>query len=564
MFNNKKILSLLLVIAIVLVLVPFSSAAAVRTVDVITFNDFHGNLAEDVSEWGKNLGMSKFVAKINEMKALNPDSIVVSGGDNYQGTAISNLTYGEPVSKMFLALDVKVSAVGNHEFDWGTDYITKWSLDGGFDYLASNIYDTATNEPVTWAKPYVIIEKGNINIALIGLAHPDTVTLTKMENVTGLEFRDPIISAQYWIDFLKDGNAPEGTPDVIIAVTHLDSKSDYDTSELSGTAVDLANSVTGLDGIVSAHSHQKVVGDVNGVAIVQAYKYGRSIGKLSIQLDSEDKVIDVVATLDNVYDTKGDIIPDASAEAIYTEYYENLSPILNEKVGIATAEFTHGSELPNVTKLGQWVCEVMAEQTNTQIGIQNGGGLRRSMLSGDIVMGDLYEIMPFDNTLVTFDLPGKDLKAAIDHGILNPNISDGSFSGLNLVYNPNAEFENRLVDLTLSDGTPIEDEALYSVVANDFMFTGGDKYDFTNAVDDVNTYVPIRDSLVDAIKATGTVSPVDVTSVTELEGYEIVNGDMLWKIAKSHDTNYKLLAKYNDLNNPNLIFAGNTLLVPVK
>jgi 2',3'-cyclic-nucleotide 2'-phosphodiesterase/3'-nucleotidase len=206
----------------------------------------------------------------------------------------------------------------------------------------------------------------------------------------------------------------------------------------------------------------------------------------------------------------------------------------------------------------------MAEQTNTQIGIQNGGGLRRSMLSGDIVMGDLYEIMPFDNTLVTFDLPGKDLKAAIDHGILNPDIGDGSFSGLNLVYNPNAEFENRLVALSLTDGTPIEDETLYSVVANDFMFTGGDKYDFTNAVNDINTYVPIRDSLVTAIKTAGTISPVDVTSITKLENYTIVNGDMLWKIAKSHDTNYESLAKYNDLSNPNLIFVGNTLLIPAK
>jgi|LGOV01.1.fsa_nt_gb 2',3'-cyclic-nucleotide 2'-phosphodiesterase/3'-nucleotidase len=564
MFNKKRVLSVLLVIAIVLILVPFSSADAAKTVDIITFNDFHGNLAEDVNSWGKNLGMSKFIGRINEMKALNPDSIVVSGGDNYQGTAMSNLTYGEPVSKMFQALDVKVSAIGNHEFDWGTSYIENWATDGGFDYLASNIYDTTTNEPVTWAKPYVIVEKGGINVAFIGLAHPDTVTLTKVENVSGLEFRDPVVAAQDWIDFLLAGNAPEGTPDVIIAVTHLDSKADYDTGEISGTAVTLANGVTGLDGIVSAHSHQKVSGDVNGVAIVQAYKYGRSIGLLSIELDSENKVIDVVASLDNAYSVKSDIIPDADAEVLYAEYYENLSPILNEKVGIAAGEFTHGKELPNVTPLGQWVCEVMAEQTNTQIGIQNGGGLRRTMLEGDIVMGDLYEIMPFDNTLVTFDLLGSDLKATIDHGILNPDIGDGSFSGLNIVYNPNAEFENRLVDLTLTDGTPVEDDTYYSVVANDFMFTGGDKYDFTNAKNDVNTYVPIRDSLVSAIKASGTITPKEITSVTALESYTIINGDMLWKIAKNHNTNYQTLAKYNDLNNPNLIFSGNTLLVPAN
>ncbi len=565
MFSNKKLFSLLLVLAIMIAMVPAASATTVaRTVDVITFNDFHGNLAEDVNSWGKNLGMSKFISKVNEMKAANPDSFVVSGGDNYQGSAMSNLTYGEPVTKMFKALDVKVSAIGNHEFDWGVDRIQKWAEDGGFDYLASNIYDTATNEPVTWAKPYVIIEKGGIKIGLIGLAHPETLTLTKAENVTGLEFRDPIASAQQWIDYLKAGNAPEGTPDVIIAVTHLDSYSDYDTGVLSGTAVDLANGVTGLDAIVSAHSHQKVEGDVNGVAIIQAYKYARSVGKLKIQLDAEDNVIDVVAELDNAYKTKGDLIPDADAEAIYNEYYEKLSPILTEKVGVAAGEFTHSKEIPNVTILGQWVCEVMANTAGTEIGIQNGGGLRRTMYAGDITMGDLYEIMPFDNALVKFDLTGKDLKATIDHGILNPDVSDGSFSGLKAVFDPNAEFENRLVDLTLTDGTPIEDEKLYSVTANDFMFTGGDKYDFSNAVNVVNTYVPIRDSLVDAIRAAGTITPKEVTSMTALDNYTIVNGDMLWKIAKAHGTTYQKLAKYNDLADANLIFAGNTLLVPSK
>ncbi|MDM8534440.1 5'-nucleotidase C-terminal domain-containing protein [Clostridiaceae bacterium HSG29] len=565
MFSNKKLFSLLLVLAIMIAMVPAASATTVaRTVDVITFNDFHGNLAEDVNSWGKNLGMSKFVSKVNEMKAANPDSFVVSGGDNYQGTAMSNLTYGEPVSEMFKALDVKVSAIGNHEFDWGTDRIAKWAEDGEFDYLASNIYDTTTNEPVTWAKPYVIIEKGGINVGLIGLAHPDTVTLTKVENVTGLEFRDPIIAAQEWIDFLKAGNAPEGTPDVIIAVTHLDSKADYDTGVLSGTAVELANGVTGLDAIVSAHSHQKVEGDVNGVAIIQAYKYARSVGKLEIQLDSEDNVIDVIAELDNAYNTKGDLIPDAEAEAVYNEYYEKLSPILNEKVGIANGEFTHNRDSANVSILGQWVCEVMADKAGTDIGIQNGGGLRRTLLDGNITMGDMYEIMPYDNTLVKFELPGKDLKLVIDHGIMNPDITDGSYSGLKVVYDPNAEFENRLVDLTLADGTPIEDEKLYSVVANDFMFTGGDKYDFSNAINDVDTYVPIRDSLVEAIRAAGTITPDEVTSMSALDNYTIVSGDMLWKIAKTHGTTYQTLAKYNDLADANLIFAGNTLLVPSK
>ncbi len=541
-----------------------TTAVETNTVDIITFNDFHGNVAEDVNDWGKNIGMSKMVAKINEMKAINPNTIVVSGGDNYQGTAMSNLTYGAPVTDMMKALDVKVSAVGNHEFDWGRDRIVQWGIDGGFDYLASNIYEEATNEPVIWAKPYKILEVGGIKIGLIGLAHPDTITLTKVENVTGLEFRDPIVAAQEWIDYLKAGNAEEGTPDVIIAVTHLDSSQDYDTYEITGNAAELAEGVTGLDGIVSAHSHRTVYGEVNGVAIVQAYKYGRTLGLLSIQLDDEGNVSDVVATVNNVYKVKNDIIPDEATKAVYDEYDIELSPILDEVIGVADGEFTHDRSMDNVSVLGQWACEVMAEKADVQIAIQNGGGLRRTLYDGNITMGDLYEVMPYDNQLVTMELSGKDLRAAIDHGIVNPDITDGSFSGLKVVFDKDAEFENRIVKITLTDGTPLEDDKYYTVVVNDFMYTGGDKYNFSNARNVVDTYIPIRDVLVESIKYAGTITPEAVNSIKEVEKYEVVSGDMLWKIARRFKLTIDEIVELNNIKNRDLIYIGQTLKLAVQ
>lgn len=576
--KGRKKISLLLVLTLILTLfasMPLTVVAdttsdvvstttevevkETNTIDIITFNDFHGNVAEDVNSWGKNLGMAKMVSKINEMKAANPNTLVVSGGDNYQGTAMSNLTHGAPVTDMMKALGVVASAVGNHEFDWGKDYIAKWGTEGGFDYLASNIYDTETNKPVEWAKPYMFVKSGGINIAFIGLAHPDTVTLTKAENVSGLEFRDPVIAAQEWIDFLQAGNAEEGTPDVIIAVTHLDSSQDYDSKEITGSAVTLANGVTGLDGIVSAHSHKTVYGDVNGVAIVQAYKYGRSLGKLSIELDDDGKVTDVVATVENVYEVKNDIIPDVDMTTVYETYETELSPILNMLVGEAVGEFSHDSSTPNVTILGQWVCELMAEKGNALIGIQNGGGLRRTMYEGQITMGDLYEVMPFDNQLIRLELLGKDLKAVIDHGIMNPDISDGAFSGLKVIYDKDAEFENRIISITLTDGTPIEDDVYYSVVTNDFIYTGGDKYDFSNAINVVDTYVPIRDLMVEGIKASGkiTAKPVDV--ISEAAVYTVISGDKLWKLAKAHNMTIEQIVEVNDIENRNMIFIGQLL-----
>ena len=448
LFKNKSVFSFLLTLVLILTFsTQFISAEETQTatptketkeivssedvqetkntVDVLLFNDFHGNVAEEISEKGKNIGMAKMVAYVNEAVKNNPNTIVVAGGDNYQGTAMSNLTHGAPVSAMMKAMNVVASAVGNHEFDWGVDLMETWAKDGDFDFLATNIYDIKTGEPVAWAKPYKIVEKGGIKVAFIGLAHPDTTTLTKAEHVKGIEFRDPVKSAEEWVKYLKDGKAEEGVPDVIMALTHIDSYQDSETKEITGNAVDLTK-VEGLDAILSAHSHQTVYGKVNNVPIIQAFKYGRAMGIISVELDDSGKVKDITVEVDDVSKKKNDMIADTEANKAYEEYEKELQPILGEVLGKASGEFTHDRSQPNVTLLGKWVCDVMREKTNTQVAIQNGGGLRRTLEEGNITMGDMYEIMPFDNALVTMDLKGLDLKKAIDHGILNPIDKDGS------------------------------------------------------------------------------------------------------------------------------------------
>jgi 2',3'-cyclic-nucleotide 2'-phosphodiesterase (5'-nucleotidase family) len=488
-----------------------------KTVQVIAFNDFHGSLAEDVGQTGKNVGMAKLVTAVKDAVAANPNTIVVSGGDNYQGSAMSNLTYGLPVSRMMKSMGVVASAVGNHEFDWGAGRIKTWAKDGDFSFLAANIYNRKTEKPVDWAQPYLIIKKGGIKVAFIGLAHPDTSSLTKAEYITGLEFRDPVAAARQWINFLKAGKAREGKPDVIFALTHLDSAQNPQTGEITGNAAELCKKVTGLDGVISAHSHLTVSGTVNKIPVVQAYYNGRALATLAIVLDSEGKVKTVSPSVNRIYTNKSNIIPDQNTAKDYDQFAKELKPILGEKIGVATADFAHNRSVKGtVTPLGKWVCDVMRQKTGAQVAIQNGGGLRRSLKAGAITVGDMYEIMPFDNYLVTLELPGSELKKAIDHGIHNPSITDGQFSGLKVTYDPKAEFEKRVVSISLENGVPIRDNLYYMVVINDFMLTGGDKYDFSKARNIKNTYLPIRDVLIEAIKKAKTLSPPQIDYISPL------------------------------------------------
>ena len=545
--------------------------AKVTKIDVISFNDFHGNVAEDTRAKGKNIGMAKMVGYVNAAREENPNTIVVSGGDNYQGTAISNLTFGAPVSKMMKSMKVVASAVGNHEFDWGSERIAKWAEEGNFDYLASNIYDKTTKEPVTWAKPYKIVDVDGVKIAFIGLATEQTKYQTKVEFVKNIDFKPAEEAANYWIKYLKSGKAAEGTPEVIIALTHIPSMQDKD-SVITGEELDRLTKVEGLDAVVTGHSHRTVSGTMNGKPVVQAYKYGRALGKLHIVMEN-GKVKEITPEVDMVSKAKSDIIEDSTMKEQLAKQTAELKNVLGEKLGTLKEDLIHDRK-GSLTPLGYWATDVMRKATNTQVGLTNGGGLRRTLFKGDITMGDLYEIMPFDNQLVVVKVKGKDLKALIDHGIDADFMTDGQFAGLKVVYDPAKEYEHKIVKITLEDGTPIEDEKIYTLVTNDFIVTGGDRYDFSNAIEVKDLFVPIRDALVDNIKANGGIAIPDiseilvkVSDVKEEQNskiYIIQRNDTLRKIATKENRSMKDLIKANKLANPDIIHVGQKLIIPAK
>lgn len=563
MFKSKKLVALLLsAILVFSTFVPsLSFADEAVTIDIYSINDFHGALAES----GKNVGMAKLVGAVNALKAQNPNTIVVSAGDHYQGSAMSNLTYGEPVSDMLKLLDIQVSAVGNHEFDWGVSHFTKWQEDANLTFLASNIYDKATGNPVAWAKPYVFIEKAGKKIAFIGLSTQETAYKTKADNVANLEFKDPAESAKVWVDYLMAGKDEAGVPDAIIALTHIPaSQEGYGedaTKPVTGDEVLSIASVKGLSGIVSAHNHATVAGYANGTPVVEGYYNGRTLGNLKLVFSSEG--LKVTPAVDNLYKRSADITPDPVALETFEQWNEKLGPTLNEVIGKADGTFSHDRYAgASTTVLGRWVSETMAKAAGTQIAIQNGGGLRRDIPEGDITYGLLYEVMPFDNTLVTMKLSGQDLWNNIEHGIANQEIGNASFSGIQVDFDSEREAGKRVLAIRLNDGTPIKLDAYYTVVINDFMYPAGDKFDFSNAIEVKDTFVPIRDALVNEIKAMGTIVAKPADYAVEYGEYTVVAGDVLWKIAKKFGTTYQNLGRINALKNVHLILPGQVLLTP--
>lgn len=463
-------------------------ALAETSINILSVNDFHGAIQEN----GKNIGAAKLAAEVKKIKSEMPNTLFVGGGDLYQGSAMSNLLHGKPVVDVLKEMGMKYSAVGNHEFDWGIDKIETWNKD--IQFLASNIYDKTTGKPVEWAKPYAIEEVSGIKIGFLGLATPESAYKTKPENVATLEFKNPTEAADIWSKHLRE----KENVDLIIVLSHLGAHQGGD-GIITGEVAELAQNAKDIDAIICGHTHELVAGEVNGIPIVQAKDKGRALGKLEIDKFADGKIT-ITPSYDELYKRVNSLPEDATTKAIVEKYETELNPILNEVIATVDTDLSHDRKYNGITKLGQLTTQYMAEIAGTQIGLTNSGGIRTSIAKGNITIGNMWDVMPFDNTLVTMKLKGSDLKKVLEHGIMNTNIGWVQYYGLRVYYDSKKEAGNRISSMRLLDGTKIEMDKYYTVVTNDFMYTKGDNYDFTGAIEVKDTGIAIRDALIEKMK----------------------------------------------------------------
>ncbi|MCF0239492.1 MAG: metallophosphatase, partial [Streptococcus gallolyticus] len=247
-----------------------SENSSKKVVEVLSINDLHGNILEN----GKNIGGAKLAGIIQEYQEKDKASdtygvVTVSGGDNYQGTAISNILKGAPINDMLKEIGIVASAIGNHEYDWGTDKIKPWADSAGFKFLAANIEEEATGATPSYAEPYLITEVDGVKIGFIGITTPETLNTTSRENVKGLNFLDPVDAINKYSEEVRNNGA-----DIVVALTHTGSVEESDGT-ITGEAADIAKYANGIDAVISAHTHEFVDGFVkncNGkdIPVVQA------------------------------------------------------------------------------------------------------------------------------------------------------------------------------------------------------------------------------------------------------------------------------------------------------
>ena len=575
------------------------AATGDKSFDIIEVTDFHGTL---LSSDATPLPVGAVLAKnIKDAKATNPDrTIIVGGGDLYQGSPISNVLRGVPVQKALSNIGMEVTALGNHEFDWELDTVVNTTMkDASYSIVAANLYNKNADGSKGTRKfaPYKIITKDGVKIAFVGAITAEAKDIIMPAYINNYIFTDAATEINACAAEIKAAK----TADVIIAIVH--SGNIYDASYKDtgkGEIYDITNKLTGVNAVFGGHSHSIVTGvGANGLPIYIANSSGKGYvdAKMTVQADgkvsfappsgTDYKALDTTAVngykignpnlkpTDAAY-VAGTPAQDPQVKAIIDAAIAEVGPKFAEVIGTTANNLTRtqvGSPYGE-SILGIWSADVVRASAKADIGIQNNGGLRTDINKGDITVGSIFYFMPFDNEINTVSVTKAQLKV-----ILEQAVKDGGkgiqISGIKFTYSSGAATGSRVFDITREDGTAISDTEILKLAGPDFILTGGDGFaGFTDpnvSKTMVKTGVLVRDALLANVKANkgikyelktrleNSVKTISVVATSDLHG-SILNYDYATSKAPSTGQGLAKISTYVTgvrTANPNVMLVDN-------
>ena len=506
-------------------------AASEYKLNIIHINDLHSRI-ESISRFngtcdseseaeGKCFGgVARVATKIDELRnslsAAGENYIVLDAGDQFQGSLMYTTYKGAVEAEFMEKIGFDAMAVGNHEFDDGPSALAKFVDMVSFPIVSGNLDLDRSELLRDRIENHVVLEVGGEKIGIVSALATDTSETSSPGPNVG--FHDEIASLTDDAAMLEAAGVNK-----IIALTHV------------GLPLDLgiAAAVGGIDAVVGGHSHTYLSAsdpDAEGeypiwvesaggnrVPVVQAFAYSKYVGHLVLEFDAEGALLG--AEGDTIL-LDASVEPNAEIAARVAELAGPIEELKSRVVASAESKVEGDRSVCRVEEcaMGNLVADAMLESTMDQgvdIAIQNGGGLRASFDEGEITMGDVLAVLPFQNTVATFDATGQTIIDALENGVSQVEAVKGRFpqvSGLKYTWDPSvAPGEGRIQEvLVMSDGewAPIDADAVYQVVSNNYMRQGGDGYKMFSTAENAYDYGPnLEDVVADYLAAKSPYEP---------------------------------------------------------
>lgn len=513
-------------------------------VNMVAMNDFHGHIDKEkfsvtrakdsAPQTVVGGGIEVLGANLQAWRKEDKDMLFVGGGDLIGASpGISSLFADEPTLDALSQMGLRVSALGNHEFDAGLKEL-KRQIHGGcdsprpdkacklfghyagtqFSYIAANVIDKQTNTPMFPA--YHIEQVKGVKIGFIGAVLRDTPMMVASDNVKDLNFIDEAEAINRTIPALK----AQGVKVFVVLIheggTTTEAFDQPACSQLKGPIVDIVNRLDpAIKLIVSGHSHTGFICKVGDRTVTQAQMYGHLLTRIALTLDGSSHQVTNIEARNIVMETSSAPVPEAltslmnkakeGSHAIITQPVARLAvPVLSRKMNEAGE-----SPLGNVVADAQLAA---VKSMGVQIVFMNNKGIRANLETSSkniSTYGQISTVLPFGNTLVLMSMTGAQIRTLLEQQMwLDEESPDGRnvlqvSNGFSYIWDRNRPRGQRVLPESVTlNGVALDDQKEYRIAANNFIAGGGDRLPiFSQATNKVDTGIKDLDVFLDYIKA---------------------------------------------------------------
>ena len=418
------------------------------TVTLFHTTDEHGHLQPDdtSSPLFVNGGAAYVRSWLGDAGYQPGEHLLVSSGDSWSGPAISTWVEGASTVEVMNTMGYVAQAIGNHEFDFGSDVLAARETQASFPMLSANVVFAADGSRPAWATPYTVLPAGGVMLGLVGLTTTMSATSGHPKYVRDLDFTDYVDALDTFVPQARSDGAQ-----IIVVLAHVCAGPLGDAVQQASVDIDLA---------LGGHCHNVTNADADGVQVVVSGEHFLGFSRIDLTLDSAaGEVVDTVVahTAVRFAGNNPPLPPDADVQSVIDGWQQQIDADLAEAVGHTSTGFpTMGWKTAN------WVVDAwLAEHPTADVAILNFGSLRTAIPPGDFTLQEMVGIMPFENDIVSLDITGAQIQETIL--TISPAVGGMTYRTLG----------GGVVEVTLTGAQVFDPSATYTLLTTDFLYYGG-------------------------------------------------------------------------------------------
>ncbi len=455
-----------------------SAAAALNSdtvcISILHTTDIHGHILP-TSDYDGNPdrgGLARCVTQIRRWRRQNRNSILIDVGDVYQGTAVSLRNKGELMIDLFNQLGYDAWVVGNHEFDWGIEAFHQTLQKSTMPVLAANTLLEGkppgefadAKHALAKIQPFILKEIAGIKLAIIGITTPGMSFWLPREFTRGLDFQQPVEPVRRAIARAKSEGA-----DAIVLTGHMGLKPRTGGDDFANSVISLTSEFPDVAVFIAGHTHQAIPSRLtNGVLFTQADHFGIHVGRVDLLFDRNSKKLlrreAICELMDNRLHLDDVVISRAKSQLAESD--AALAQPIGELAQTLRARGRPGHPSDIERLIGAAITETLLERSIPVDGVMHGVfDDNANLAAGPKTVNDVWNVIPYENYIVTAELSSDELKAAMEE--IYASHERRNLLGFEVKLEGRGA-DCRITSMTLQDGRPLERSKKYLIAFNSF------------------------------------------------------------------------------------------------